>query len=274
MKNTFVFHRRLFKEIARIKSHDSFHRYLMDEGIKRYQMSGSNECRELGSVLAVCANYREAENLRRFPFSSIVLSGIQPLAEHDRRLESVISEDPRISYCQENSESLSFGSRSFDLVFCKEGLHHLARPVQGLYEMLRICRRAAVFIESYDNLGTRMLEAMGLTTFYERGSRTDPNIFRDNFVFRWNKRLLQLLLNSYYIDSGYRVDVTLGWMSGRLLHDRPLAVKVAASAAGAVAGLLPGLGGNFATVMITPGADLPPDPICLADNHGRLVSAT
>ncbi len=51
---------------------------------------------------------------------------------------------------QENAEQLSFANKSFDFVFCKEMLHHLARPYMALYEMHRVSRKAFAFIEPLD----------------------------------------------------------------------------------------------------------------------------
>lgn len=53
--------------------------------------------------------------------------------------------------CQkENAEQLTFENDSFDFVFCKEMLHHLARPYLGLYEMHRVCSQAFIFMEPTD----------------------------------------------------------------------------------------------------------------------------
>ncbi len=259
MNSNFRFQRRRLSDLARIDSDDAEHGYLICDGVRPYAEALQVESNGLGSVLAVCANFREAEYLSRFPFSQIVLSGIGDY-ECNERMRAVTARDSRVSYQKQNCENLSFSSQSFDLVFCKEGLHHLARPLQGLYEMLRVCRKAVIFVESYDGLASRILEALHLTTYYEKDLGGNLVASRDNFVFRWSKRQLQMLLNSYYAGSGYQVDITLGWMSGRLLADKPRAIRWPAYAVGVAVGMLPGWRGNFATVMIRPGSDLPPDP--------------
>jgi ubiquinone/menaquinone biosynthesis C-methylase UbiE len=53
-------------------------------------------------------------------------------------------------YAQVNAESLPFGDGQFDGVLCKEALHHMRRPYQALYEMVRTARRAVVLIEPQD----------------------------------------------------------------------------------------------------------------------------
>lgn len=51
----------------------------------------------------------------------------------------------------ENAEALSFKDDSFDIVFCKEAFHHFPRPMIGLYEMLRVAKKAVVLIEPLDS---------------------------------------------------------------------------------------------------------------------------
>jgi len=53
-------------------------------------------------------------------------------------------------YAQANAEDLKFADGQFDGVLCKEAFHHMRRPYLGLYEMLRVARRAVVLIEPQD----------------------------------------------------------------------------------------------------------------------------
>lgn len=50
----------------------------------------------------------------------------------------------------QNAESITYDSNSFDYVFCKEAYHHFPRPFVGMYEMLRVARKAVVLIEPRD----------------------------------------------------------------------------------------------------------------------------
>ena len=54
------------------------------------------------------------------------------------------------SFSAENAESLSFADNSFDFVYCKESLHHFARPYAALHEMFRVARQAVVLTEPRD----------------------------------------------------------------------------------------------------------------------------
>lgn len=68
----------------------------------------------------------------------------------DERLEHAKNEGLIKACLAENAESLSMGDGSYDIVFCKEALHHLPRPWVGLYEMLRVASKAVLLIEPRD----------------------------------------------------------------------------------------------------------------------------
>ncbi len=55
-------------------------------------------------------------------------------------------------YRVENAESLDFAKNSFDVVFCKEALHHMPRPLIAVYEMIRVSRKAVIILEPNDSL--------------------------------------------------------------------------------------------------------------------------
>ncbi len=250
--NTFDFHRRFLGDLLSIRSHLDFHQYLFRQAIDKY-VQHVGETENLGTVLAVCAMEREAQYLAEYNFEKILLTGVLPSTE---AIESAVKADPRIEYRQMDCENLQLESASYDLVFCKEGLHHLARPVQGVYEMLRVCRKAVVFVEGYDSALIRIAGALGLASDYE------PNMIanvggRKNYVFRWGKRHLKYILTSYYLDSGYHVDMTLGWMSGRLSLDRSRSFQILFAFLGFAFSYFPGCMGNYMTAMIIPGSNVP-----------------
>jgi SAM-dependent methyltransferase len=256
--------RRALRDLLRIDSHADFHDYLFRHALGRYRAHLPDGDRGLGCVLAIGANHREAEALGKLPFDRILLTG---LCDPDDAIRAVARRDPRVDYRIENAECLSFDSRSFDLVFCKESLHHLARPVLGLYEMLRVCRRAALWIEPHDTLAGRLFERLGLATVYETG-QVGNLAARDNFVHRFARRSLEQLLNSYYLDSDYRLEIHLGWMSSRFNAHPVRAVRRAAALAGWALGFAPGSRGNYMTALLLPGRDLPPDPVAVGAKPG------
>ena len=79
---------------------------------------------------------------------------------------------------------------------------------------------------------------------------------RDNYVFRWDKRLLQQILNSYYLESGYELNITIAWMSNKINANSNAAVRLAGAMAGRAFSFLPGCGGNQIMCFIKPGKEL------------------
>ena len=55
------------------------------------------------------------------------------------------------NYSEENAEKLSFNDNQFDYILCKESYHHFKRPIIGLYEMIRVAKKAVILIEPYDD---------------------------------------------------------------------------------------------------------------------------
>lgn len=253
-------YRRSLRDLLRIDSTMDFHTYGLEHAISRYRALRSSQGRGLGSVLSIGANRREARAFSNEPFDEICLTGI---LDPDDEVRAIANADTRVRYEKQNCERLAFASGSFDLVFCKESLHHLPRPVLGLYEMLRVCRGAALFLEPFDSQLDGLLQRLGLSTVYESDSLGDVKL-RDNFVYRWDRKQLEFLLNSLYLRSGYSLELTLGWMSSRFNGHRSVAVRRFAAVAGWLAGYIPGSRGNYVTALIVPGGDLPPDPIAEA----------
>lgn len=252
--------RRALADLLSIKDGDDFHDYLLDEGIRRYALARGERGLGFGRVLAICTNKREARALRKYAFDEIVLSGITPPSDE---LQAYIADDDRCRYIQQNSECLTLESQSFDLVICKEGIHHLVRPVLGVYEMLRITRDAILVIEPADTLIGGLLERFGLASVYE--TNQSGNIrYRDNYVYRWSVRQFDSLLKSYYLESGYRLDVTIGWMSSKFNANGKAWLRRSAALAGWLASLLPGSRGNYMTALIIAGRDMPGDPMPVA----------
>jgi len=249
-------HRYPLRALWRVASYEDYHSLLFGHALDAYIGLAKERGHDPGSVLAIGSCDREARFIERHPFERVVLTGI---TEPDEGIQATCERDPRFSFEYANAEHLPFESASFDLVFCKESLHHLARPVQGLYEMLRVCRRAAIAIEPWNCPLVELLAGFGITTRYEHGQRGNQ-ASRDNYVYRWNRAQLEAILRSLYLESGASLDLTIGWMSTRAQVGRARWPQRLASVAGHAASWIPGARGNFATALITPGADLPPDP--------------
>jgi hypothetical protein len=203
--------------------------------------------------MAVCANIREAITFQKYSFDEILLTGITPPSDE---LIKEMKKDSRTSCRQENGKCLRQLSKSYDLVICKEGLHHLARPALGVYEMLRVSRFSVIFIEPGTALIGSFLEIIGKSSTYEKNQAGNMS-YRDNYVFRWHMRGLSDLLKSYYLESGFTLDVTQGWLSSRLNCHPKRVVRIMAAFIGWLASFTPSSKGNFLSALILVGKDLP-----------------
>ncbi len=259
--------RRSMRGLMAIESTRTFHKYLIDHALEQYAAIVGRHGK-WGRLLSLCSEYNEPQFLPAYPFEQITLSGFGDQAVD---VERSCNYDPRVSYECQNAECLTYDSRSYDVVICKEGLHHLARPFLGLYEMLRVCRRAVILIEPYRTFMGAILERLGYASVYERNYGRNIAC-RDNYVFRFSRPMLETALDSYYIDSGYQLDIHLGWMRWNLCGNRSKTIRHASVWCGRLASCLPFAPGNYMTAVIQPGRDLPPDPFAF-ENDFALPSA-
>jgi SAM-dependent methyltransferase len=56
------------------------------------------------------------------------------------------------NYQKINVEHIDYSDNSFDYVSCREAFHHFPRAYLGLYEMIRVSKKAAIIIEPIDIL--------------------------------------------------------------------------------------------------------------------------
>jgi SAM-dependent methyltransferase len=68
-------------------------------------------------------------------------------------------------YSEQDMNNLSFENDFFDYSLCKESLHHMSKPYQGLYEMFRVSKHGVILIEPNGDLdkdySTRNFEPSG-----------------------------------------------------------------------------------------------------------------
>jgi len=253
--NKITLKHRSIRDILNINSGEAFHAFFIENAIRQYQTICQKKGKGLGTVLAVGANHTEAITFKKFPFRKILLTGFY---SPSKKILEIMKTDPRISYKRQNMEKLSFNSKSYDLVFCKEALHHLPRPVLGLYEMLRVCKQSVIIIEPYETFLGKILEFFNLSSTYETNHKGNIK-FRDNFVYRWSKNQLKNILNSYYLESGYSLNITLCWLSSRYSLNNFL-LKYLFGFFSWFLSFIPQNKGNYMTDFITPGSDIPLDP--------------
>jgi ubiquinone/menaquinone biosynthesis C-methylase UbiE len=135
--------------------------------------------------------------------------------------DTLLKEGAAIGFINEfsaqNAEALSFPDAAFDYVFCKEAFHHFPRPWMGVYEMMRVARRAVILIEPNDvySLGAHHVS---LKSHFKRnllrwiGRALDPDTTNwhyhepvGNYLYRlsaWECEKLQMGLHNRWI--GFR----------------------------------------------------------------------
>lgn len=248
MQNVFRSKRKL-KDLLKIKTDFGFHKFFIEYSLNQYSSLFKDN---LGTVLVLGANEKEAKIFPKYSFKKIILSGIQ---EPSKEFRDLIKKESRMSYVKCNIEKLPFENQSFDLVFCKESLHHLPRPILGLYEMLRICKNASIFIEPNETFIGNILEKLNLASVYEKNQQGNLK-FRDNFVYRWKTKEIIKILKSYYLESGWKLYLTTCWIS-----NSPKIMKSKLKNLFIFFGWLTSLfnNGNYLNVMIIPGSNLPYD---------------
>jgi SAM-dependent methyltransferase len=102
---------------------------------------------------------------------------------------------PGIDGQVEDMQHLSFDDNAFDWSFVAAALHHLPRPAQGLYELLRVSRAGLIFIEPNDTWLVKLFVALGLAREYEDVG---------NYVYRWSNAEIHKLCKSL----SYSCDLT------------------------------------------------------------------
>ncbi len=75
-------------------------------------------------------------------------------------LQSLSGNSTFHNWSEENAESLSFPDEYFDWGMVKAGLHHLPRPLVGLYELLRVSREGIIVMEGHDGGGLRAIRKL------------------------------------------------------------------------------------------------------------------
>jgi ubiquinone/menaquinone biosynthesis C-methylase UbiE len=82
---------------------------------------------------------------------------------------------PGIEVLFADIERLPFADDEFDVAFVAATLHHLPRPMVGLYELLRVSQDVTILVEPNDSWLTRLATTLGAAHEYEEAG---------NYVYR------------------------------------------------------------------------------------------
>jgi len=100
-----------------------------------------------------------------------------------------------------DSEMLAFADGSFDWAVVRDGLHHLARPLKGLYELERVSREGFAIVEGQDSLLVRLLVHLGFGENWDDGG---------GYTYRFSRRELQKLF--YSVQTVARWEMYTTWL--------------------------------------------------------------
>jgi len=143
------------------------------------------------SVLSICGGDGDEADFLQRQGALVTMTDLSTVAVETARVRN-----PRVRSMKMDSEMLAFADESFDWVIVRDGLHHLARPLKGLYEMERVAREGFALLEGQDSLFVRLLVRLGL------GENWDP---AGGFTYRFTRRELQKVFNSVQTISRWQI---------------------------------------------------------------------
>lgn len=146
------------------------------------------------TVLSVCGGDGEEADFMQRLGAVVTMIDLSAVGVEAARVRN-----PRLRCLRMDAESLAFPDDSFDWAVVRDGLHHLARPVKGLYELERVSREGFAILEGQDSWLVRLLVRMGL------GDDWDP---AGGYVYRFSRRELTKILSSVQTVSQWQVFTT------------------------------------------------------------------
>ncbi len=143
------------------------------------------------TVLSVCGGDGEEADFLQQRGARVTMIDLSPVA-----VEAAQSRNAALDCRCMDAERLEFADAAFDWAIVREGLHHLARPVQALCEMDRISREGFVFMEGQDSMPVRLLTKIGL------GDNWDP---AGGYVYRFSRREIYKFFSSLQTVREFRI---------------------------------------------------------------------
>src|SRR5439155_7257705 len=143
------------------------------------------------SVLSVCGGDGEEAHFLQRQGASVTMTDLSTVGVETARVRN-----PALRCLKMDSEMLAFADESFDWAIVRDGLHHLARPLKGLYELERVSREGFAVLEGQDSWLVRLLVQVGL------GEYRDP---AGGYVYRFSRRELHKVLSSVQTVSRWQI---------------------------------------------------------------------
>jgi ubiquinone/menaquinone biosynthesis C-methylase UbiE len=119
----------------------------------------------------------------------------------EKALENCKRFDPRLKTRVLDAEDMTeVEDDSYDIALVQDGLHHLSRPVLGFTEMLRVARFATIVIEPHWSLVGKII-----------GTEWEVHDDAINYVFRWNRSILEQATLSYLLRKDVIIEACRIW---------------------------------------------------------------
>lgn len=116
------------------------HHAMLEQGLRFLKSVG------LKSALSIGDTYgRDAAFIKKYLGCNVTASDLESNHLYPAVEAGLIDEIRDI-----DAESIQLTDDTFDLIVCKESMHHFAQPMRGLYEMLRVARKSVLIIEPND----------------------------------------------------------------------------------------------------------------------------
>ena len=176
--------------------------YVIDWRI-REAMKRLNAPKSSSILVLCCAEAHEASVICNVGFTNVTISDISPVA-----LDVALKLDNRLSGLILDAGNIDLPDDSFDVVVLQDGLHHLQSPVGGMLEMLRVAKRAIVFLEPHDSISGKLL-----------GRKWEDNDGEINYVFRWSRKLVQDVACSYFAHNRF-TNLSFSFCHHNIVYDR------------------------------------------------------
>ena len=172
---------------------DNSHPYV--EWLNNYRLRKAQQMMQASlagkTVLSICGGDGQEADFFSCLGAKVTVTDLSTVA-----LESARLRNPALQCVCMDAEALTFPDASFDWAIVRDGLHHLARPLKGLYELERVCREGFVILEGQDSLAVRLLSKVGIAENW------DP---AGGYVYRFQRRELQKVFSSLQTVRDWRI---------------------------------------------------------------------
>jgi len=167
---------------------DKLIRYLRDRrlniGLNYLKSRYSKKDLENWKVLIVCGGVGgEGVFFRNRGFKNVTVSDF---SNNSLAMANILA--PQLKTMLLDAEALKLEPDAYDLIVVQDGLHHLPRPAIGFTEMLRVAKKAVMVIEPYHSLVGKLI-----------GTEWEVHGKAVNFVYRWNRIMVEQTVKSYLL---------------------------------------------------------------------------